>query len=149
MDCCSSSSIIFPMTAEVYYPSVEQSGYGNVRKTWMLNRVVAGSFSPAGSKIKEEVAPNVDISMDSLLTGMCPEDLRVTVDGENMSTTNVLITNIKDKHGNKLFTETSGPRAGQATLFEIATQQPHMSPFGGIEYYKLILRRSQNQGVDL
>jgi len=137
------------MLADVYYPSVEQSGYGNVRKTWAFDRSVAGNFVPAGSKIKEEIDPNVDISVDSLLDSRVDEDLRISTVLSNNAATNILVTNIRDKDGNKLFIETSGPRVGLPTLFEVATHQPHMSPFGGIEYYKVILRRSQNQGADV
>lgn len=149
MKCCGPTDILFPMTAEIYYPLVEQSGYGNVRKTWTLDRVIAGNFSPAGSAIKEEISPNVDISIDALLTGRVDEDIRISSDVEKVANTNILVTNIKDKDGNHLFIETSGPRVGLSTLFEVATNQPHISPFGGTEYYKVILRRSQNQGVDL
>lgn len=149
MQCCSPNSIIFPMIADVYYPAVEQSGYGNVRKTWTLDRSVVGNFVPAGSKIKEEIDPNVDISVDSLLDGRVNEDLRISLASDKNAATNILVTNIRDKDGNKIFIETSGPRVGLPTLFEVATHQPHISPFGGIEYYKVILRRSQNQGVDI
>lgn len=149
MKCCGPSDILFPMLADVYYPAVEQSGYGNVRKTWTLDRSVAGSFTPAGSAIKEEIAPNIDISIDSLLTSRVDEDLRVSLASDKNALTNILVTNIRDKDGNKFYIETAGPRVGLPTLFEVATHQPHMSPFGGVEYYKVILRRSQNQGVDI
>jgi hypothetical protein len=45
--------------------------------------------------------------------------------------------------------ETSGPRAGKSTIFEIATNEPFVNPFGNVEYYKLILRRSENQGAEV
>lgn len=149
MQCCGPTNILFPMTAEIFYPTVEQSGYGNVRKTWTLDKVVDGNFEPAGSKIRQEIIPNTEITMTVLLSGRVQTDLRITDDLDNRSILNVIVTNIKDKDGNELFTETAGPRVGQSTIFEIATHEPQISPFGGIEYYKLILRRSENQGVDL
>ena len=45
--------------------------------------------------------------------------------------------------------ETSGPRSGKSTIFEVATQEPYVGPFGGIEYYNLVIRRSENQAVDV
>jgi hypothetical protein len=67
----------------------------------------------------------------------------------NNAVTNVLITNIKDKLGQEVYLETSGPRVGKSTLFEIATQEPLIGFAGAIEYYKLVLRRSENQAVDV
>ena len=59
------------------------------------------------------------------------------------------MSNIRDSSGNAIHLETSGPRAGKSTIFEIATQEPFVGPFGGIEYYKLVLRRSENQAADI
>jgi hypothetical protein len=59
------------------------------------------------------------------------------------------VTNIRDKNGNVIHLETSGSRAGQPTLFEVATFDPFVGPFGNVELYRIILRRSENQGVDL
>jgi hypothetical protein len=61
--------------------------------------------------------------------------------------TNIVVTNISDKNGNPIYLETSGPRKGQSTIFEIATIQPFNGPFNRVEYYKIILRRSENQGT--
>jgi hypothetical protein len=65
------------------------------------------------------------------------------------SITNVVVTNLRDKNCNEIYLETSGPRAGKSTIFEIATQDPFVGPFGSTEYYKLIIRRSENQAVDV
>jgi len=63
--------------------------------------------------------------------------------------TNVIVTNIKDKNCNPIYLETSGIRNGKSTIFEIATQEPFVGPFGNVEYYKVILRRSENQAADV
>lgn len=144
---CDANDFMFPMQAEVFYPDVEQSAYGNVTKTWKLDRKFACSFAPAGTAIKEEVNPNVDISQDSLLLGRARQDLRISSLNEQNSVTNVVISNITDSAGNEIYIETAGPRKGKSTIFEIATIQPFSNPFGKIEYYKIILRRSENQGT--
>jgi hypothetical protein len=59
------------------------------------------------------------------------------------------VTNIKDRNLNEVFLETAGPRAGRSTLFEVATVEPFMGPFGSVEYYKVVVRRSENQAADL
>lgn len=147
---CDVPSVTFPMLADVYYPVVAQGAYGDIQKSWTLDRIIAGSFTPAGSDTKEELVINVDISQDSLLVGRVRNDLRYAdSDGEDYGITNILITNIRDKNGLVIYKETDGDRRGQPTLFEVATQQPFMNPFGRIEHYRIILRRSENQSEEV
>ncbi len=146
---CESTDFAFPMQADVYHPIVDQGAYGNVKKTWVLDRTIACSFASPGTALKEEVTPNVNIVQEKLLLGRCKSDIRISsIDSKN-SITNVIVTNIKDKNCNEIYIETSGPRAGKSTIFEIAAQDPFTGPFGNVEYYKLVLRRSENQAVDV
>jgi hypothetical protein len=146
---CEEPDFIFPMQADVYHPLVEQGAYGDVKKTWILDRTIACSFASAGTAFKEEMSPNINITQDKILLGRTKTDIRISsLEGSN-SITNVIITNIKDKNCNEIYTETSGPRAGKSTIFEIATQDPFSGPFGNVEYYKLVIRRSENQAVDV
>lgn len=146
---CESPDFAFPMQADIYHPIVEQGSYGNVKKTWILDRTIACSFAPAGTAFKEEIVANVNITQDKILLGRAKTDIRVSsLDAAN-SITNVIITNIRDKNCNEIYTETVGPRAGKSTIFEIATQDPFSGPFGNVEYYKLVIRRSENQAVDV
>jgi hypothetical protein len=139
---------MFPMCADVYYPIVDQGPYGNVKKTWVLDRSIACSFNSAGSAFKEEVVPNVDLMQEKLLIGRVKSDIRISSRDSANSIINVIVTNIKDSNGNAIYVETAGARAGKSTIFEIATQEPFVGPFGQTEYYKVILRRSENQAVD-
>lgn len=146
---CEATDFMFPMQADIFYPLVEQGAYGNVKKTWVQDRTVAVAFAPAGRAGKEEVTPNVNITQGSILIGRTKSDVRISSLDSRNSITNVLITNIKDKNCNEMYLETSGPRSGKSTIFEIATQEPFMGPFGNMEYYNLVIRRSENQAVDL
>lgn len=146
---CEIPDFAFPMQADVYHPIVEQGAYGNVKKTWVLDRTIACSFASAGTAFKEEVTPNLNITQNKVLLGRCKTDIRISSLEARSSITNVIITNIKDQNCNDIYTETSGPRSGKATIFEVATQEPFSGPFGNIEYYKLVIRRSENQAVDI
>lgn len=146
---CEQPDYIFPMQADVYYPLVEQGPYGNVKKAWIQDRTIAANFNSAGSATKEDVVPNVNITQKSILIGRCKTDIRVSSLDANNAMTNIILTNIRDKNCNEIYVETSGPRAGKSTIFEIATQEPFVGPFGGIEYYNLLIRRSENQAVDI
>lgn len=146
---CEEPDFAFPMLADIYHPLVEQGAYGNVKKTWVLDRTIACSFNPAGTAMKEEITPNVNITQQKLLLGRVKTDIRFSSKDDPNSINNVIITNIKDKNCNEIYIETSGPRAGKSTIFEIATLEPFTGPFGNVEYYKLVIRRSENQGSDI
>jgi len=146
---CNTNDFMFPLVADVYYPIVEQSAYGNVNKVWTLDRMLICSLSSAGTAFKEEVKPNVVITQDKILIGRLKEDIRFTERSDRKAITNIIVTNIRDKNCNHIYTETSGPRSGKSTMFEVATTEPYTGPFGAVEYYKVILRRSENQSVDL
>jgi hypothetical protein len=149
MACGDKTDFMFPMEADVYHPIVEQGALGNVKKTWVLDRTIACSLAPAGTAWKEEVKPNVNITQDGILMGRVKEDIRFSSREAANAITNVIVTNIRDKNCNPLYVETSGPRAGKSTIFEIATNEPFAGPFGNVEYFKLVIRRSENQAADV
>ena len=146
---CEGKDFMFPMQVDVFYPIVEQGAYGNIKKQWILDKVIACHFTTAGLKAKEEIVPNVNITQDTLITGRVKTDIRISNLDDQNSLTNVILTNIQDKNCNNIYIETSGIRAGKSTIFEVASQEPFVGPFGNIEHYKLILRRSENQAVDI
>jgi hypothetical protein len=149
MATCENTSIIFPMLADIYYPIVDQGAYGNVKKNWIHDRTIACNFNSAGTAWKEDIKPNANITQDSVMLGRVKTDIRFSNEDVQNSMTNIIVTNIKDRNLNEVFVETAGPRAGKSTLFEVATVEPFMGPFGSVEYYKVIVRRSENQAADL
>lgn len=149
MSICETPDFVFPMQADVFHPIVEQGPYGNIKKQWILDRTVVCNLTPAGSAFGEDVKPNVNITQELILMGRTRTDVRISTQESQNSITNVIITNIKDKFGVPVYVETSGPRAGKSTIFEIATNEPYLGPFGSVEHYNLVVRRSENQGVDL
>ena len=137
------------MLADIYYPIVEQGAYGDVKKNWVLDKTIACQFSSAGTANKEEIRPEVKLLLDNSLIGRVKSDIRFSSEEQKNALTNIVITNIRDNNGNVIYLETSGPRAGQPTIFELATFDPLLGPFGNVEYYKLVIKRSENQGSDL
>jgi len=149
MATCEETSFIFPMLADIYYPIVDQGAYGNVQKTWIHDKTIACNFNSAGTAWKEDVKPNANITQDSVMLGRVKSDIRFSSTENKNSITNIIVTNIKDRNLHEVYLETSGPRAGKSTLFEVATVEPFVGPFGSPEYYKVVVRRSENQAVDL
>lgn len=133
------------MIAEVFYPTVNQGAYGNVDKEWVLDKIIVGNFV----KDKSGLEPDPLIKKEQVLECRTKSDIRVSTNSNDRAITNILVSNIKDRNGNEIYIERSGPRKGLSTLFEVVTQDPHIGPFGDVEYYDLILRRSENQGDDV
>lgn len=146
---CEKTDVFYPLLADIYYPLVEQGAYGNVSKQWMLDATIACSFTSPSSKTKQDVVPNPNITINNFLIGRTRSDIRISSREAANSITNVIITNIRDTSGNTIYLETAGARAGKSTIFEIATNEPIVGAFGKVEYYKVIIRRSENQGVDV
>lgn len=146
---CEKTDVFYPILADVYYPLVEQGAYGNVSKQWMLDATIACAFYPPSTKSKQELIPNKAIILDTILIGRTRSDIRISSRQAANSITNVILTNLRDASGNLIYLETSGPRANKPTIFEIATNEPIVGVFGKVEYYKVVLRRSENQGVEI
>jgi hypothetical protein len=146
---CEDTDLVFPLTADIYYPIVSQSAYGDINKKWVLDRTVACFFAPGSRKSTPEVTADIELIQDNLLIGRARKDIRFSKDGLQNAITNVLITNIKDGYGNELYKETSGVRQGKSTIFEVASNEPIVGPFKNIEFWRVLIRRSENQGADV
>ena len=140
----------YPLYADVYQAIVDQTdGYGVVSKNWILTKTISCFFGPAGRKYEQDVIANPNIKINEVLLGRTRSDIRISENEDLSSLTNIIITNIRDKNGNQLWLETSGPRKGQSTIFEVATNVPTLGPFEKLQFYRLVIRRSDNQAVDL
>jgi len=145
---CDTLDFMYPLLADVYHPIVDQNVYGQIKKQWVYDRSIAVSFAPAGSAMDEDLKAKTFVKLENMLVGRARCDIRISKNGENNSLSNVLITNIRNKSNELVYLETSGERTGRGTIYEIATQDPFIDPFGDTSYYKLVIRRTENQGVE-
>lgn len=144
---CDSTDFIYPMLADIYYPIVNQGVYGEVKKEWVLDRTVACNATSIGGAGKEDVKPEMFLQYENKLIARTRTDLRISSRKSHEATTNILVTNIRSANGELLYKETAGPRSGKGTIYEIGTIEPYVNPFGQIEYYKILLRRTESQAV--
>lgn len=149
IDLCDTTDFMYPLKADVYYPIIEQGAYGNVQKTWVIDRTITCNFAPAGTAWAEEVKPNPLINIEMILLGRVKTDLRISSSKAKDSVVNVIITNIRTRNDSPIYLETAGPRAGKSTIFEIASNEPIINAFGDVDYYKVVIRRSENQATDV
>jgi hypothetical protein len=139
---------MYPMLADVYYPMINQGSYGEIKKEWVFDRTIACNAEGFGGAGKEEIRPEVFTQHENKLVARSKTDVRVSSTSIKQSNTNILITNIRSSNGELVYKQTSGPRAGRGSVYEIATLEPFVGPFANIEYYKMVWRKTENQAVD-
>lgn len=147
MTTCDTTDFLYPMLCDVYYPIVGQNVYGQIKKEWVFDRTIAMNAAPIGSMQENEVKPTFLVELENILLGRTRNDIRISSNNAENPITNVLVSNIRTAQGGLIYKETGGERTGSGTIYEIASQEPIVGPFGVIDYYKIILRRTENQGV--
>jgi hypothetical protein len=144
---CETTDFLYPFLADIYYPIITQGSYGEIKKDWVFDRTIVCNAANIGGAGKEEIKPAEFLQYENKLVARSKTDLRVNSGELNQALTNILITNIRNSSGELIYKETSGPRNGRGTIYEIGTLEPFVGPFNNIEYYKMLWRRTENQSV--
>jgi hypothetical protein len=138
---------MYPMKADIYYPIITHSDYGQATKKWVLDRVIILNATPVGGAGQEDIKPEIFLQYENKLVGRIKEDPRIsTSDGSN-AVTNILVANIRNAEDTLIYKETAGVRSGRGTIYELGTVEPMTGPFGSVDYYKMLLRRAENQTI--
>lgn len=147
---CETTDFLYPLYADIYYPIISQGEYNQIKKSWVFDRTVACvAAAPATTTgAGEDIKPAEFLQYEGKLIARTRSDIRVSSLGNNEANTNVLITNIRSSNGELIYKETSGPRSGRGTIYEIATVEPFLGPFGSVEYYRMVWRKTENQAVE-
>jgi hypothetical protein len=147
MNSCEVTDFMYPMKADVYFPILTQGEYGQPKKDWVYDRTIICNATPVGGLGTEDIKPEAFLQYENKLIARTQNDPRLSSNNANNATTNILVTNVRDASDNIIYKETAGPRSGRGTIYEIATVEPFTGPFGSIEYYKMLWRRTENQTV--
>jgi len=147
MNSCEVTDFMYPMKADIYYPIINQTQYGQATKTWVFDRTIICNATSVGGAGTEDIKPETFLQYENKLISRTQNDPRLSSNNVNNATTNILVTNIRSANDSLIYKETAGPRSGRGTIYEIATVEPFTGPFGSIEYYKMLWRRTENQTV--
>lgn len=147
MASCETPDFLFPMKADIYYPTITQGIYNEIKKEWTLDKTIICNATPAGGESREDIKPEILLQNENKLIVRTKTDIRMLGENESEAINNILITNIRFADDEIVYKETAGPRSGMGTLYEIATFEPFVGPFRNIEYYKMVWRRSENQTI--
>ena len=144
---CESTDFIYPMLADIYYPLITQSTYGQAKKEWVLDRTVAVNAESLTRKAVQDMQPAVFLQFEGKLMARTKKDPRVSTHEANNAITNILITNVRFPNGEIVYKETAGPRNGKGTIYEIASIEPFVGGLQTIEFYQMLWRKAENQSV--
>lgn len=144
---CEATDFIYPMKADVYYPIITQNSYGQANKEWVFDRTIICNATTVGGAGDVELKPDVFLQYDGKLIARSKSDIRTSSNNVENAITNILVTNIRSANDIVFYKETAGPRTGRGTIYEIGTFEPFIGPFGDIEYFKMLWRRTENQTV--
>lgn len=144
---CETTDFIYPMLADIYFPMITQSSYGQPKKEWVFDRTVAINAEPLTRKAIQDMQPSVWLQLEGKLSARVKKDPRKDSNGTNYALTNILVANLRMPNQEIAYLETSGPRNGKGTIFEIATIDPFIGGLQSIEYYQMLLRKAENQSV--
>jgi hypothetical protein len=148
MGCCDDATdFVYPMLADVYYPIITQGPFGEINKEWVFDRTISCNATSVGGAGSEQIKPEMFLQYEDKLVVRSRADLRIKSNLSQEAKTNILITNIRLSHGQLIYKETAGPRAGKGTIYEVGTLEPFTGPFNNIEYYKMLWRRTESQAV--
>lgn len=140
---------LFSMKMDVYYSTESQDRFGKEVKEWSLDRTVIGYAEILGAVDKDGLKNNQFFEYEGKLIGRSKEDIRTSMQGINYPITSILITNIVDSNtGIQFYTESSGDRSGESTVYEIMAVEPYVNPWNEIEYYKILFNRSDRQIIN-
>jgi len=145
--CCPETDFMYPMMADIYYPVISQTDYGQATKKWILDRTIILNATPVGGAGQEDIKPEIFLQYENKLVSRVKEDPRMSTSNGSNAITNILIANIRNAQEVLIYKETAGVRAGRGTIYELGTVEPFTGPFGSVEYYKMLLRRAENQTV--
>lgn len=148
------TNLLFQMECDIYYADESQDEYGGIDKVWQYDMVEPCSFYTLSDKSNSNnftYDDNRFYRLETMLYGRFQSDPRKSSSGLYYPLSHILVTNIRASGncgGETFFIETDGEYIGEPTVFEIKSCQPFVGPFNSVEYYKIQLERSDQQGVN-
>lgn len=137
------SSILYPMTADLYYSTQTQNDFGEIERSWDFDRTINCSAikeRPA-SRMSESLDTYKFIEYDFRIDFRTEENVTISSMNEDHRITEVIITNIKDPAGTVVWFETST----QPTNFEIQNLEPMFDMDHILFGYRVLIQRSDKQ----
>ena len=140
------NNLFYPMTADIYYANKSQNDFGQLERTWELDRQINCSAIKENpqSQMRTQLTADKFVEFDEKVNMRTNENIYKSLDGTHYRPTDIMVRNIKDPFGSVAWAESST----EPTNFEIDTIEPMYDPVHNVAGYRILLRRSDLQ-VDL
>ena len=137
------NNLFYPMTADIYYAIKSQNDFGEVTRTWELDRQINCSAIKENpqSQMRTQLTAEKFIEFDEKVNMRTNENIYKSLDGTRYRPTDILVRNIKDPFGSIAWAESDT----EPTNFEIDTIEPMYDPVHNVAGYRILLRRSDLQ----
>lgn len=140
------------MLCDVYYATETQDKFGALVKTWTFDRSVKSELYML-DKISDRNNFTFDdpefYRINNMLRGRAQEDIRKDKTGIYHPLSHILVTNARTTGcaGASIYVSTNGDTVGKPIIYAVSTCNPFAGIFGTVEYYKVTLKRADNQGL--
>jgi hypothetical protein len=137
------SDIMYPMTADIYYSTETQNDIGSMISAWTKDKTIKCSAikERPSSAIANAIESQKFLDFDPKLDFRTDNDILLSTDGTRYMLTEIIITNIKDPSGRKIWVENSG----DSTEFELGNIEPMFDPLHNFFGFRVLLIRSEEQ----
>lgn len=137
------NNLFYPMTADIYYATSSQNGFGEMEKTWTFDRSINCSAIKENpqSQMRTALTSEKFLEYDTKINMRTSENIYKSIDGTHYRPTDILVSNIKDPFGSIAWAETDI----KSTNFEIDNIEPMFDPMHNVGGYRILLRRSDLQ----
>ena len=142
------TGFLYSMDLDFYYGDSIQDEYGNEVNDWVLDQTLSGYAEILGAVDTEAIKAGTFTQYKDKLIGRTTVDPRTSSSGIQYPITSILVTNIRDKNTQTSFyNESYGERGGMPTLYDVYAIEPYVNPWNVVEYWKILLNRSDTQNV--
>lgn len=143
-------SLLYPMTADLYYAEEEQSTYGNMVKKWIFDRTVnCSAISATSGDLDGELkVTDRKIIYNSDVNFRTNQDIRKMSNNKYYPISALALTNFRDPSGAPVWINTENLKTKAETVktkYEVKTVIPRFDMFHNIGMYAVYLTRSANQ----
>lgn len=137
------NELFYPMSADVYYATQTQNDFGEIVRSWDMDRTIKCSAVKPILRNPNFVYPSTSLEYDITINFRTNEDIQVSSDNSVYRVTDIIISNIRDTAGNIIWKED----ANNPTIFEINAVEPMFDISSVVMGHKIMCVRADNQAL--
>jgi hypothetical protein len=144
LDC----GFLYSMQLTIAYSTLRQTELGKIEHNWETNQqTLRGYANVMGTVDLKPLRAEREYLYKKQLNARTKVDPRIDAQGNYHPITEMLVLDIT-ADGKSLWTHDQAELAGRPLLHDVLSVEPFVNPWNEIEYYKLLLTRSENQHLE-